>query len=146
MSRRSVAHKVHGRADHVSRKCESPPFSKLQKVAQPSLDAAQTGAAQTAAAITGFVALASAATLYWLARGAYMAIQAATQALNDFNSRDHTSSAWLRGVRAQERDLFAIFGRKVPSRPISAGPLILLGGASLVVGAIFAGLVGIGSS
>lgn len=121
-------------------------FAKLKEMSEPALDAAQVGAAQTAAAVTGVLALASGGALYYLARGAFLAMQAAAEALNDFSARDHPSAAWLRGVHADERDLFALFGRQVPSRPVSAGPLILLGGACIVAGAIFAGLVGIGSS
>jgi hypothetical protein len=121
-------------------------FSELKKQAEPSLAAAEVGAAQTAAAVTGVLAVASSAVLYWLARGAFIAIQAAAQALNEFNARDHPSAAFLRGVQPDERALFALFGRPVPSRPISAGPLILLGLAGMAAGVTFAFLVGVGSS
>lgn len=121
-------------------------FASLKEISEPAIDAAQTGAAQSAAALTGALAVISGGGLYYLARGAFLAMQAAANALNDFNARDHPSAARLRGVHESERDIFALFGRQVPSRPVSAGPLILLGGACIVGGAVLAGLIGLGVS
>lgn len=121
-------------------------YSKISELAAPTIDAAQAGATQTAAAVTTLVAAASGGVLFVVARGVFMAAQAAVEALGKFSERDHPSAMQLRTVLPAESDLFSLFGRRVPSRPISAGPLILLGGACILAGVVIAFLVGVGAT
>jgi hypothetical protein len=101
------------------------------------------GMAQTTAAVIGVVTAASAAVVVGLVRGAVVAAQTAVAVAE--NPR-HPSTMLLQEVRPAEERLFAIFEQRVPEPPISAGPLIVLGAAGLVIGFVLAAFLEVGAS
>ncbi|GAB2568897.1 hypothetical protein [Kribbella endophytica] len=119
--------------------------SKLWGLASGTIDAAQQGAAQSAAALTGALTLASGGVIYWVIRGTAMAVQAAAEALNDLATKEHPSALLLQKARSAEEQLFSIFQQRVPRPPISAGPVLAIGAICLILGVVVAALAGIGS-
>ncbi|GAA1689898.1 hypothetical protein ACFTSF_04465 [Kribbella sp. NPDC056951] len=119
-------------------------FQALRKAWAPAAEAAEAGMAQTEAALIGFLTLASGGVIVAVIRAAVEAARAAMEALESFSARSHPSAVLLREVRPAEERLFAVFQKRVPEPPISAGPLIALGAAGLLVGIIFAALIGVG--
>ena len=101
------------------------------------------GMAQTTAALIGVVTVASAAVVVGVVRGAVVAAQTAVEAVGNLK---HPSTVLLQEVRPAEERLFAIFEQRVPEPPISAGPLIVLGAAGLVIGVVLAAILEIGAA
>ena len=120
-------------------------FGLIREAWDPTSDAIGAGANTTATAVTGlFTLAASSGLLYVVTQGIARMLQSAAAALDDITTRQHPSAVLLAEVQPNEAKLFGLLGSTVPSVPISAGPIILLGIASLVLGAVIAALAGVG--
>ena len=96
-------------------------------------------------ALIGVLTVAAGAVIIGVVRAALIAAHSGLQALEIFGVNEHPSVVMLREVRPAEERLFAIFQKRVPEPPISAGPLIVLGVGGLITGIVFAMLVGVGA-
>lgn len=108
-------------------------------------DGGTAGMAQTTVALIGVLTVAAGAVIIGVVRAAVIAAHSGLQALEIFGVNEHPSVVMLREVRPAEERLFAIFQKRVPEPPISAGPLIVLGVGGLIAGIVFAMLVGVGA-
>lgn len=121
-------------------------WKTFQEVASPAMETAELGAQRTQAAVLGFLAVASGGVIAAIFRGAVRAAQSAAATLSEFSNRRHPSELLLGDVRSSEQQLFSMFDRPVPTVPLSAGPLIILATGSVLAGAVFAFLLGVGTS